>query len=119
MKFLAGVILMLASALALGAPFVVSSPVAPLVTTSVQCGVFLDTGAKVVIPATVTVTPAGKICKFDLATVPNGNHTITMTVITTNDPQYGSQESPQSLPLAFSLPWPTPLSAPGGLQLFP
>ena len=119
MKLFASVVLMLISSLAWGAPFVQSLPLAPQASTPLQCGVFLDTAPKVVIPATVLVTPAGTICKFDLGAVPGGPHSITMTVITTNDPKYGSQESPQSPPLVFSLPWPTLLLAPGGLQLFP
>jgi len=119
MKSFASVVLMLISSLAWGAPFVQSLPVAPGATTSLQCGVLLDATPKVVIPATALITPAGTICKFDVGAVPVGQHTITMTVITTNDPKYGSQESPPSVPLAFSLPWPTPLVAPGGLQLTP
>lgn len=119
MKLSASVVLMLISSLAWGAPFVISNPVAPQATTPLQCGIFLDAAPKAVIPATVVATPAGTICKFDVAAVPVGQHTITMTVITTNDPKYGSQESLQSPPLAFSLPWPTPLVAPGGLQLTP
>lgn len=119
MKILAAAVLMLVSPLSLGAPFVQSLPVAPGATTPLQCGVFLDTAPKTVIPGTVLVMPVGTVCKFDLGAVAVGQHSITMTVITTNDPKYGSQESPQSAPLAFSLPWPTPLVAPGGLQLFP
>lgn len=119
MKLFVFVASMLASALAFGQS-IVSDAIAPGATTPLQCGVFLDANPKVVIPATVVPSPAGSICKFSLAGVPVGNHTITMTVIATNDPKYGSQESPQSAPpLAFSLPWPTTAVAPTGLRITP
>lgn len=92
------VVLMGFSATALSAPFVVSDPVDPAAT---HCGVFMDAQAKV----TVQVTPdvAGKICKFDLAGIANGPHTVQMTAII-NDPVWGVQESPKSLPLTFARP---------------
>lgn len=92
------------------APFVVSDPVDPATT---QCGVFLNAAPKVTIP--VTVTSGVKTCKYDLATLASGTHSIRMTAITVNDPIWGSQESAQSLPLAFSKPG-APV-APGGLVL--
>ena len=92
------VVLMGFSATALSAPFVVSDPVDPAAT---HCGVFMDSQPK----ATVTVTPdtGGNICKFDLAGIASGSHTVQMTAII-NDPLWGVQESPKSSPLTFARP---------------
>lgn len=81
------------------APFVITDPVDPATT---QCGVFLDAAAKQVIP--VTVSGTSKICKYDLATLASGSHTVQMTAITVNDPVWGSRESAKSTPLAFTKP---------------
>lgn len=81
------------------APFVVSDPVDP---ATAQCGVLLDAAPKVII--TVTVAAGVKTCKYDLATLASGSHSIRMTAITLNDPVWGSQESAPSVPLAFSKP---------------
>jgi hypothetical protein len=99
------------SAPAFGAPFVVTDPVDPLTT---HCGVFLDTNAKVTVP--VAVEGTAKICKFDLATIPNGSHVVKMTAIG-NDPIWGALESPQSLPLAFVRP--AAPAIPAGVRLAP
>ena len=107
------VYLLLLSSFASAAPFVISDPLATGVT---QCGVFVDTSAKVTIPVTVVVTPPGNICKFDLVGVIAGAHTVKMTAIIT-DPVFGSKESAQSLPLAFTVP--TVPAAPSGLLLTP
>jgi hypothetical protein len=96
---------------ALAAPFVVSDPLAPVAT---HCGVFLDTGAKVVIP--VTVEGSGKICKFDLAGISNGSHVVKMTGIV-NDPLWPAEESAQSAPLSFARP--AAPAIPAGLRLVP
>lgn len=84
---------------ALAAPFAVS-PNAPAGVT--QCGVYLDSAAKVVVP----VTPVGTAndCAFDLANVATGAHTVSITYMTTNDPIWGTQESPKSAPLTFTRP---------------
>lgn len=89
------------------APFAVAD-VASGVTS---CGVYFDSAAKVTVPAT------GNQCKYDLSGVSVGNHSIKMTAITTADPVWGTQESPQSLPLDFSRP--AAPSAPTGLVLTP
>src|SRR5258706_8277685 len=115
MKLFVIVALMLASSLAVAAPFVVSDPLATGVT---QCGVFLDAAPKVTVPVTAVTTPvAGNICKVDVGAVSTGNHTISLTAITVNDPVWGSQESPRSLPLAFTRP--AVPTAPTGLILSP
>src|SRR5258706_16018405 len=115
MRLAATVVLMLISSLAWGAPFVVSGIVD---SRGTQCGVFLDAAAKQIIPVTAVTSPTiGNICKFDLAPVSSGSHTITMTLIGI-DPVLGSLESPQSSPpLVFVKP--TGLAAPSGLQIAP
>ena len=110
MKKLLAILAFVPSAYA--APFVVSDPVDPATT---QCGVFLNAAPKVTVP--VTVTAGVKTCKYDLATLASGTHTVKMTAITINDPVWGSQESAQSAPLAFSRPG-VPV-APVGLGLSP
>ena len=105
------VVLMLMSTSALAAPFVVSDPLDPRAT---HCGILMDATAKVVIP--VVAEAGGNICKFDLAGISNGAHTVKATAIAI-DPIWGSQESVESLPLSFVKPGvPT---APGGLGLQP
>lgn len=103
--------LILAVFLSLGvaqaAPFVVGDVVAGVVS----CGVFLNTGAKVVVPA------ANGECRFDLAGIPPGSHVVRMTAMTVNDPIWGTQESVQSAPLNFTKP--AAPAAPSGLTLTP
>jgi len=88
----------------------------PLTAGVTNCGVFLDANAKVTIPVTPITSPVGNICKFDVSTVSAGTHTITMTAIIV-DPVFGTKESPQSLPLSFTVPA-TP-AAPANLRLTP
>lgn len=107
-----GIVLMLPG-MALAAPFVITDPLPAGVT---QCGVYLDAGSVVRIPVTVS-SPGSNICKVDLATVTTGSHTISLTSITTNDPIWGSLESPRSSPLSFGRP--SVPNAPGGLLLVP
>jgi hypothetical protein len=97
--------------LVVAAPFVTTDPTS--VTGITQCGVYLDFAAKVTIP--VTAVTGGNICKFDVANVSTGNHSIQMTFITVNDPIWGSLESAKSLPLSFTRPS-VPV-APSGLGL--
>jgi hypothetical protein len=94
------------------APFVVSDILPAGVT---QCGVYMDTVAKVTIP--VTAVTGGNICKHDISAISTGAHTVRMTAITVNDPIWGSQESVQSSPLSFVRP--AAPAAPAGLQLAP
>lgn len=89
-------------------PFVITDP---LPAGVVQCGVFLDSAAKITIPVTpITLPIPGNICAFDIVSVPPGSHTISMTSITVNDPVFGSKESAKSVPLVFPVPGipPTP-----------
>jgi len=79
---------------ALAAPFVVADVVAGVTS----CGVFLDTGAKVTVPA------VSLLCKWDAASVTPGAHVIKMTAIAVGDPVWGTQESVQSAPLNFTRP---------------
>jgi hypothetical protein len=95
-RVLATACLLALSLCAMGDPFVVSDPVAVGVT---QCGVYIDTGARVTSP--VVAATGGNICKYDLAGIRVGPHSVTMTAIAVNDPYWGSQESVQSSPLAF------------------
>lgn len=114
MKKILAIVLFLIASQGFAAPFVVSDPL----TAGVQCGVYLDGVPKVTIPVTPMPTPAiGNFCKFDIAGVGAGSHTITMTAITVNDPFFGSQESAKSIPLVFVVPSaPIP---PVGLRLQP
>ena len=88
------VLLALFPAHALAAPFVVADVVAGVTS----CGVFLDSGAKVTVPA------ANLLCKWDAAAVTPGAHVIRMTAIANGDPVWGTQESVQSAPLNFTRP---------------
>jgi hypothetical protein len=63
-----------------------------------SCGMVLDGAPKVVMPVV-----AGQ-CKFDLANVSNGSHTVTLTAIAENDPVWGTQESAPSAPFVFVRP---------------
>lgn len=76
------------------APFVV----ADVISGVASCGVVLDGGPKVVVPA------ASMQCKFDVSSVSPGNHTVTMTAQTVNDPIWGTQESSPSAPFVFTKP---------------
>jgi hypothetical protein len=89
------------------APFVVAT----VVSGVSSCGVFLDAAAK------VTVTATALQCKYDLAAVSVGAHTVTMTAISTTDPVWGTQESAQSAPLNFTRP--ALPAVPSGLTLTP
>jgi hypothetical protein len=97
--------------LAVGAPFVVSDPLDDRAT---HCGWVKDGGARLDVP--VTVTPAGKICKWDLAGFTAGAHTVNATAVLI-DPVWGRLESAPSAPFAFSVP--TAPKAPSGLALTP
>ncbi len=84
------------------APFVITDTLTPGVS---QCGVFLDTSAKQVVPVTAVTTPAtGNICKFDIGSVTPGSHTLKFSAISVNDPLWGSQESAPSIPFVFVRP---------------
>lgn len=93
--------------MAFAAPFVIADVVAGVG----QCGVYLDATPRVLVPAV-----AGQ-CKYDLAGVSVGAHSVTMTAMTINDPIWGTQESAQSVPLAFSRP--AGPAVPTGLVLIP
>src|SRR5438552_405683 len=87
------------SLLATAAPFIVSDPVVVGVS---QCGAYIDSEPKVTSP--VIGTAGGNICRYDVAGVSAGAHSVTMTTITVNDPIWGSQESAMSSPLALTVP---------------
>ena len=89
------------------APFAVVDVVAGVA----QCGVYLDAAPKATIPATALQ------CKYDLSTVSAGAHSIKMTAISIADPVWGTQESAQTSPLAFSRP--VAPAVPTGLVLTP
>lgn len=113
-KYLA-LLLLLVSPLAWAPPFIISDPLAIGVN---QCGVFVDSNPKRVIPVTAVTTPvAGNICKLDLFDFTVGSHAVTMTAII-NDPVWGSQESVQSSP-PLALVRPATPSGPSGLRLTP
>ncbi len=108
MRLLAAVCLLAQSLFAIANPFVVSDPVAVGVK---QCGVYIDGAARVI---SAVVAPAGtNICKYDLAGIPVGPHSVAMTAITVDDPVWGSQESAQSIPLAFEVQDPVAMNYQG------
>jgi hypothetical protein len=92
----------------MAAPFVVSDPVAVGVT---QCGVYVDSATRVVSPVAATI--GGNVCRYDLAGIPAGRHSLTMTAIAVDDPLWGSQESVHSDPLEFDLKGPAPMNYQG------
>jgi hypothetical protein len=75
---------------------VITDPVAPGVT---QCGFYVDSAAKVVLP--VVPSSGGSICIMDIDGIDMGMHTIVVTAISVDDPFWGSQESSPSLPLVL------------------
>ena len=89
------------------APFLEADVVAGVA----QCGVFMDAAPKVLVPA------AALKCRYDLAGLAAGPHSVTMTALSVADPIWGTQESGPSSPLAFSRPG-APAS-PSGLVLKP
>lgn len=107
----AGAALLAFAGTAVAAPYVVTDPLMSHVT---HCGVLVDAQPKVTIP--VVVQGADKICRFDLAGLAAGSHTVKMTAIA-NDPVYGTKESAESLPLSFVVP--VVPSAPANLRLVP
>jgi hypothetical protein len=104
-------LLLLPVCAAIAAPFVISDETAQTVT---HCGLFLDAAAKVDTPVASNTT--GKYCKFDLAGLSTGAHTIKATFVNI-DPVWGRLESVQSVPL--SLTKPEIQNAPSGLGLIP
>jgi len=98
---------------ATAAPFLVSDPLATGVT---QCGIYLDAAAKVTSPVGTDASGL-PICKYDLASVSVGSHTVKATAISI-DPVWGNQESAQSLPFAFSRPAAS-VTAPTNIKLVP
>ncbi len=98
---------LLAASVANAQPFLVAD-----VTSGVtSCGVYMDAAPK------VTVAASGTQCKYDVAGIAAGSHTVKMTAITANDPIWGTQESAPSAPFTFARPA-TP-AAPTGLVLSP
>jgi hypothetical protein len=99
MRWLATACILSTSLFASAAPFVVSDPVVVGVT---QCGIYVDAGPRVT--SAVVTNIGGNICRYDLAGVAAGAHSVTMTTITVNDPIWGSQESTKSSPGVFTVP---------------
>ncbi len=89
------------------APFVVSDPTTQAVT---HCGMTIDTAAKVDSP--VETVTGGKRCKYDLALISAGAHTIKATYVNI-DSTWGRSESVASVPLNVTRPG--PVTAPAGL----
>jgi hypothetical protein len=83
------------------APFVASDPTAQIPAPT-ACGIYLDAMEKEVIA--VATDPTGKpYCRYDLAKVTAGAHTVAATYIVT-DPQWGTRESAKSSPFSFTAP---------------
>jgi hypothetical protein len=105
MRYFAGLVLIAVAASANAAPFVVADVVAGVSS----CGVTLDGQPQ---PA---VTASNNQCRFDVSGVSNGQHTMTMTARTVNDPVWGTQESAPSAPFVFAKP--AAPAVPGNLRL--
>lgn len=99
---------------ALAGPSVVSDPTSVAQVT--HCAWYLDAT-----PRKLEVAPkdgTGKpYCQLDVSTVSNGNHTIQAAFVI-QDPVWGEQEGPKSVPLAFVRPA-APASGPSGIKLVP
>lgn len=93
---------LLISAAASAAPFVVAE-VEPGVAS---CNVFMDAAPAVNVPAVADAgSPTGYVCKYDLANLASGSHSVTMTAYTPVDALWGGpKESVKSSPLALSKP---------------
>lgn len=100
-----------ATSLAVAGPFVVSDPLDDRAT---HCGWVKDGAPRIDVP--VVVTPAGKICKWDLAGLAAGAHTVNATAVAI-DPNWGRLESAPSAPFGFSVP--TAPKIPAGMALTP
>ncbi len=100
MRVISTVVLMLVSALAWGAPFVVSDP-----TTDARvdtCSAYMDAVPGVTVPVTLATLPlVGKACKYDIAFVAVGAHSIAMTFRNSADTTVWG-ESAKSSPLSFT-----------------
>jgi len=94
------------------APYVVSDL---LDSRADKCGVFLDAVPKVTVPVALAVLPVvGNICKYSVAFVTVGVHSITMTAINSLDTTVWG-ESAQSVPLSFTRP--TAIGIPTNLRM--
>lgn len=114
MKSLIFLFLLLASSFAVANPNVVSDPTT--VTTVTHCAWYLDSTPRKLLAAPKDTT--GKpYCEIDVSTVSNGNHTIQAAFVI-QDPIWGEQEGPKSVPLAFVRPA-APASAPTAIRLVP
>jgi hypothetical protein len=115
MKSFVSLVLMLISSLSIAAPFVQSDP-----TTDARvdtCTAYMDAVPGVTVPVVLATLPlVGKACKFDIASVTVGAHSITMTFRNSLDTTVWG-ESAKSLPLAFTRP--AVLPVPSGLLLVP
>lgn len=98
--------LILASAMARAAPFVVSDAVTATPAYT-HCGWYVDALPGEVLPV-ATVTAGGVQCKKDFAGLASGKHTITATHII-KDAAWGNLESPKSVPLRLLCPLRRPL----------
>jgi hypothetical protein len=96
------------------APFIIADVSLDTIQPT-HCGIYIDTSPKTEI--VVVKDAAGKAyCKVDVGTLTIGAHTIKKTYIV-KDPIWGTLESAQSVPFAFSRPMlPT---TPVGLELAP
>jgi hypothetical protein len=111
MRFL---ILMLISNLSIAAPFA-ACQISPDTIQPTFVGVFIDTLPKVEIPVVKDAT--GKaFCKYDIGNLTVGQHSVKFAYIV-KDPVWGTLESGQSTPFAFSRP--TIPTTPVGLGLIP
>lgn len=97
------------------APFVESDPQIMGQPKATHCGILIDSEIKIESP--VRLDTAGQpYCKYDLATVAVGSHTIRATFIV-KDTVWGTLESVQSLPFSFTRP--VVPATPTGLELMP
>jgi hypothetical protein len=91
----------LLSSMQASAAFVVSDSTA-YVPAPTTCGWVLDSQPKVVLPVALDAANH-PFCRYDLAAVVPGSHTVT-TTFQVSDPVFGLLESAPSVALTFSVP---------------
>lgn len=93
---------LLISATAHAAPFVVAE-VEPGVAS---CNVYLNTAPAINVPAVAdAASPTGYVCRYDLANLASGSHSVQLTAFNPGDALLGGpKESVKSSPLALSKP---------------
>lgn len=95
-------------------PFLVCTPVPASTGTSVQPTSYTISGLSASVTTAATVNPDGSVqLHYDLAAVPNGTYTVTVTAANS------AGTSAPSAPFTFTLPLSEIPASPNGLSLSP